>query len=172
MATKTTLETVPTGTVARRSQSHLVALIACTLLVVACDGSVRTPLGPSDTGASAAMMPSDAPITTQGAGISVAMNQVGGSGYSGTCTVGDTRDGFRLKAEGQGAPNAPIMLVLQPIPATTFRYTAFTQTNQRGGFRTHWDGITFIPSGMSAECAVLTMDGTTTLARSATFTTP
>jgi hypothetical protein len=144
---------------------------------VACQGGTDIPVAPSiiDVGSPAAsshaMVVGGDGAEVRGNGpMSLAMEEMDGSGYSGTCTVGNGGAGFRIKAAGQGQPDTLIRFILRQI-ATGERYTEYVEVDQRGGFRTGQERITFFASGLEVECLLMGGDGEI-LARSVTFQIP
>jgi hypothetical protein len=154
------------------------AAVAAGALVfsAACQGGTDTPVAPSmiDVGvptasSTAATVGADG-AETHGGPLSFAMDEMAGSGYSGTCTLGNGGEGFRIKASGRGRPGTLIRFILRET-ATGGRYTTYTDVDERGAFRTGQDRITFFASGLDAECLLMGGDGTI-LARGATFQIP
>jgi hypothetical protein len=143
---------------------------------VACQGSTDTPVAPSmidvgiPTASSAAVTVGADGAEAHGGPLSFAMEEMAGSGYSGTCTLGNGGEGFRIKASGRGRPGTLIRFILRET-ATGGRHTAYVDVDERGAFRTGQDRITFFASGLDAECLLMGGDGTI-LAGSATFQIP
>jgi len=153
------------------------ALIACGIVLAAgCHGGVDTPVAPSVIGASVPTASSTAIVTSgdvataHGAPLSFTMDEVGASGYSGTCTVGTGGSGFRIKAVGNGTPNTVIRFILRDT-TTGGRYTDIVEVDQRGAFRGQ-DRVTFFPSGLSVECLLIPYPGETILAQGVPFEIP
>lgn len=143
----------------------------------ACQGGTDTPIAPSrievgmPTASSAAVTVGAEGAETHGGGpLSLAMEEIASSGYSGTCTLGNGGEGFRIKASGQGQPSTLIRFILRET-ATGGRHTTYADVDERGTFRTGQDRITFFASGLEAECLLMGGDGTI-LARGATFQIP
>jgi hypothetical protein len=150
---------------------------------VACHNGVETPISPSTTtefvpaATSAALADDGDTASTRGGPLSFTMDEVAGSGYSGTCTVGTGGEGFRVKASGQGAPGQHIRLILQPTDPTQLwrRYTDVAQVDDRGNFRFGWNirvAVTSMPSGLEVYCAVIPTPGSVELARGPLFNIP
>ena len=148
---------------------------------VACHNGVETPISPSTTTGlvptetSAALADNGETATTRGGPLSVVMNQVAGSGMSGTCTLGPGGAGFRIRASGQGGNpdlgGLELFLWIEGLP-NEGPYTDFTHVDERGNFRFGGERVTFISSGRTARCEVQTHLGTTVLAASEPFTIP
>jgi hypothetical protein len=161
-----------------RNRERVLLAAACALLAAGCEGGLDSPLAPSavgtpaPSGLGAALTPGGAVIGAQGAPLSVAMNDVGTSGYSGTCTLASGRSSLRFKAQGQGVPNTLISVHLVEVD-TTLRSTQYAEVNGRGTFRTDQarEIVSFIPSGDFVYCLVQSVDGTP-LAQSAQFQVP
>ena len=161
-----------------------VAVIASIMVGAACHNGVETPISPSVTSASvptatsAALAVGDDTATTRGGPLSVVMNTVAGSGFSGTCTLGSGGAGFRMKASGQGVgePGLRLELFLWVEPADGLPnegpYTDFTQLDDRGNFRFGGERVTIISSGRTGTCQVTLRGSMTALAESAPFTIP
>jgi hypothetical protein len=100
------------------------------------------------------------------------MDEMNGSGYAGTCTLGSGGSGFRIKASGHGNANSTIRFILRDT-TTGQRYTDFVEVDQKGSFRTGQDRVTFFPSGLAVECRLMSWDGTeTVLAQGPIFNIP
>jgi hypothetical protein len=149
---------------------------------VACHNGVETPISPSTTtesvpaATSAALADEGDTATTRGGPISFPMNEIDGSGFSGTCTLGTGGAGFRIKASGQGVPGQYVRFILdiKTTETNSFggRYTDVTRVDDRGNFRTGGERVTFIPSGAAVQCAVLEEPGAVVLAQGQEFTIP
>ena len=155
------------------------ALSACvTVFSVGCHSGVETPVSPSVSSAqiqapSAAGIASDSvTLALSGGPVSFEMDEMNGSGYAGTCTLGTGGAGFRIKASGRGRPDTTVQFILQDTTKPG-RYTDFAVVDQRGSFRTGQDRVTFLPSGLAVECLLMSWDGTgTVLARGPIFNIP
>ena len=154
------------------------ALVACvTVFVGGCHSGVETPVSPSMTASlptdSAAGVTSDNLVLAQGGGpLSFSMDEMDGSGYAGTCTLGSGGNGFRIKANGHGTPDTTIRFILRDM-ATGGRYTDFVTVDQKGTFRSGQDRVTFFPSGLQVECLLMSWDTQdTVLAQGAIFEIP
>ena len=152
---------------------------------VACHNGVETPISPSTTTGlvptetSAALDDDGETATTRGGPLSVVMNEVAGSGMTGTCTLGPGGAGFRLKASGQwqgGDPGQVLRLFLWVEPAQNLPdegpYPEFTPVDDRGNFRFSGERVTIISSGRRATCQVTLRGSMIALAESAPFTIP
>jgi hypothetical protein len=108
--------------------------------------------------------------------MSFTMNEMGASGFSGTCTLGTGGAGFRIKASGQGVAGQYIRFILEIKTTETNsfggRYTDVTRVDDRGNFRTGGERVTYIPSGADVYCAVLQEPGDEVLAQGSEFTIP
>jgi hypothetical protein len=148
------------------------------LFGAACHNGVETPISPSTTigsvptATSAALTVDGDTATARGGQMSFTMDELGGSGTSGECTLGRGGAGFRIKATGHGKPNSLIRFQLRN-PATGFGYTDIAEVDARGVFRTGQDRVTFLPSGEVVECIVMGGPGDPTiLAQGPTFEIP
>jgi len=150
---------------------------------VACHNGVETPISPSTTtesvpaATSAALADEGDTATTRGGPMSFTMNEMGTSGFSGTCTLGPGGAGFRIKASGQGGvPGQELRLFLWVEPADNLPdegpHVDFTQVDDRGNFRFSGDRVTIISSGRTGTCQVTLRGSMTALAESAPFTIP
>jgi hypothetical protein len=152
------------------------------LFGAACHSGVESPTSPSTTTGSVPTVTSAAlavdgdTATTRGGPISFVMNEIGASGYSGTCTLGPGGAGFRIKASGQGVPGQSIRFILEILPDETNqfggRYTDIARVDDKGNFRTGGERVTYIPSAATVYCAVLQEPGTAMLAQGLEFTIP
>ena len=127
-------------------KTRVFALVTCAMLACGCQSGVRSPIAPSLTSASAptestgsVVMPGDE-FTMQDAPVSYLMNEVVAngsySGYSGTCTVSNTRTGIRVKVDGRGVPYSLIQFnVVDLSDPLHLRTTEYIDVSQQGAFR-------------------------------------
>ena len=153
--------------------ARLAGLAACGLLAAACHGGLDTTTGPSAPDAAALSAKSDEGADTAAGTstrrVTLEMAEANLSGYSGTCTLAAARAGFRLKAQGAGAPDSVIRFHL--IRADGFRTTAIVDVSRQGTFRADQEVVTTFPPHAEVRCVLLSIDGAL-LAESTTFNAP
>ena len=153
--------------------ARLAALAACALFAAACHGGLDMPAGPSAPAAAALSAVSDEGAETAAATstrrVTFEMVEANLSGHSGNCTLAAARAGFRLKAQGAGAPESVIRFHL--IRADGFRTTAIVDVSRQGTFRTDQELVTTFPPHAEVRCVLLSIDGAL-LAESTTFYAP
>ncbi len=148
---------------------RLAGLAACALLATACHSGFDSPTGPgtSTEATLSAKVGDEAADSTRR--MTVEMTEVNLSGYSGTCTLAAARDGFRLKAQGQGPANTQARFHL--VKSDGFRTTGIVLVGRQGTFKIGQDLVTFFPPNEEVYCVLLSLDGAV-LAESATFIAP
>jgi hypothetical protein len=161
--------------VLRSRSARLAGLAACALLVAACHSGLNTPASPSVADGASFASPSDDEVTPG----RIVVAAAGGRAthemasivapHSGTCTVAAARNGFRLKAEGQGTPDSVIYFHL--IRPDGFRTTAVVDVSRQGTFRTGQELVTTFPPGIEVRCVLLSPDAVV-LAESVPFNAP
>ena len=150
------------------------------VFAVGCHGGVDTPVGPTvtstlQTTSDAAIVADADTVTAHGGPLSFMLEDVGNSGYSGTCTLGSGGAGFRLKAAGNGMPDSLIRFRLGEETASTsamaYPFTQHVEVDQRGNFRTQ-ERVTYLESGRSVRCLLMGADNSTVLAEGPVFEIP
>jgi len=150
--------------------ARLAGLAACALFAAACHGGLDNPVSPNVSTDAAVSAPSgDETASTLAAPVDHDMPGVGASGYSGTCTIAAARNGFRLKAQGQGTPGTTVRFHL--IRADGYRTTAFADVGNSGQFRTGQELVTDFPPGIQVTCELYSL-ADVLLAQSETFVAP
>jgi hypothetical protein len=146
-------------------KARLFGLVTCAMLACGCQSGAHSPIAPSLTSASAptestgSVAMSGDEFTMQDAPVSYPMNEVVAngsySGYSGTCTVSNTRAGIRVKVDGRGVAYSLIQFnVVDLSDPLHLRTTEYIDVNQQGVFRTNWSPIEtgYFPSGDNLQC--------------------
>lgn len=155
--------------------ARLAGLAACAMLVAACHSGLNTPASPSPVDGASLAPTSDDEVSPGGIVVAAAGGRVTHemteivAGHSGTCTIATARQGFRLKAEGQGTPGSIIRFHL--IRSDEFRTTAYVDVSRQGTFRTSQELVTTFPPGIEVRCVLLSVDGDL-LAESVRFNAP
>ena len=163
------------GVLPSARSARLAGLAACALLVAACHSGLNTPASPSPVDGASLAPTSDDEVSPGGIVVAAASgrstHEMAGivAPHSGTCTLAAARNGFRLKAEGQGTPDTVIRFHL--IMPDGFRTTAIVDVGRQGTFRTGQELVTTFPPGIEVRCVLLSVDGDL-LAESVRFNAP